>query len=156
MKSSHTVSCPQSCTRKISPKIKLPTTHGREGPHLHPNLAGKNGIVNMSISSFWSVEINSFFFGCQILVDPCPLKKTHRMLGNFNMSRFEYPLGLKYYLFQNKHLVLLWGFTKRNSLGGRLARRKLCSGYSNHFQKSLHQQIPGQSHNFCIYPPRAK
>lgn len=33
-----------------------------------------------------------------------------------------------------------------------LARRNLCSGYSNHFQKSLHQQIPGQSHNFCIHP----
>ena len=78
-------------------KAELPTTHGREGPHLHieiieiQDLSGKTGIVNMSISSFWSVEINSFLLGAKS--GPYPLEIIHRMLGNSNMLRFEHPLG---------------------------------------------------------------
>lgn len=90
--------CPQSCTTNFT-KAELPTTHGREGPHLHietieiQDLSGKNGSVNMSNSSFWSVEIDSVF-GAKLGWPIHTHWKKTRMLGNFNMSRFEYLLGL--------------------------------------------------------------
>ena len=74
-------------------KAELPTTHGREGPHLHieiieiQDLSGKTGIVNMSISSFWSVEINSFLLGAKS--GPYPLEIIHRMLGAMRLQSLK-------------------------------------------------------------------